>query len=185
MIDEIMEDAKSRMDGALRALDDDLGTFRTGRASPQLLDRIEVEMYGTMMPLAQVASIKVPEPQTLAIKPYDVSMLTEIERAILKSDLGMNPNNDGNNIWLSIPRLTEDRRKDMAKQVNKRMEESRVAVRNVRRSALKDLREMKDESMISENEFYGAEERVQKLTDEYIDKVDGMGKAKQDEIMTV
>lgn len=185
MINEVMKDAEGRMKGAITALEADLGSFRTGRASPHLLDRIEVEMYGATMPLNQVASISVPEPQQLAIRPYDAGALSAIERAILKSDLGIMPNNDGKNIRLNIPRLTEERRRDLTKMAHKRVEEARVSIRNIRRDALNDLREMKNEKMISEDEEKRGEADLQKLTDKYIAQVDEMGKKKDAEIMEV
>jgi ribosome recycling factor len=185
MINEVMKDAESRMKGAITSLEADLGSFRTGRASPHLLDRIEVEMYGATMPLNQVASISVPEPQQLAIRPYDTNALSAIERAILKSDLGIMPNNDGKNIRLNIPRLTEERRRDLTKMAHKRVEEARVSVRNIRRDALSDLREMKNEKMISEDEEKRGETDLQKLTDKYVAHIDDMGKKKDAEIMEV
>ena len=185
MINEVMKDAEGRMKGSITSLESDLSSFRTGRASPHLLDRIEVEMYGATMPLNQMASISVPEPQQLAIRPYDAASLSAIERAILKSDLGIMPNNDGKNIRLNIPRLTEERRRDLTKMAHKRVEEARVAVRNIRRDALNDLREMKTEKMISEDEEKRGETDLQKLTDKYTGLIDEMGKKKDTEILEV
>lgn len=185
MIREILQDAESRMRGALAALESDLATYRTGRASPSLLDRLEVEMYGVAMPLNQVASVSVPEPQQLAIRPYDQQALSAIERAVLKSDLGLTPNNDGKIIRLNIPRLTEERRRDLVKQVGRRLEEARVAVRNVRRDALNDMRELKNENMVSEDEFFKSQDDLQKLTDRFIEQVDTVGRLKETEIMEV
>ncbi len=185
MYRELMQDAELRMRGAVGSLESDMQTFRTGRASPHLLDRLEVEMYGVQMPLNQLAAISVPEPQQLAIRPYDENSLTPIEKSILKSDLGITPNNDGKIIRLNIPRLTEERRKDLSRLVSKRVEEAKVAVRNVRRDTLNDLREMKDEKMISENQFYVSQDDLQELTDKYIEQIDELWKLKEAEIMEV
>jgi ribosome recycling factor len=185
MYRELMQDAELRMRGAVGSLESDMQTFRTGRASPHLLDRIEVEMYGVQMPLNQLATITVPEPQQLAIRPYDENSLTPIEKSILKSDLGITPNNDGKIIRLNIPRLTEERRRDLSKLVSKRVEEAKVSVRNVRRDTLNDLREMKDEKMISENQFYISQDDLQELTDKYTEQIDELGHLKEAEIMEV
>ncbi len=185
MLRELMQDAESRMRGGVTALESDLQSYRTGRASPHLLDRLEVEMYGVDIPLNQLAAISVPEPQQLAIRPYDQNSLAAIERAILKSDLGLNPNNDGKIIRLNIPRLTEERRRDLGRLVGKRVEEAKVAVRNVRRDVLNDLREMKDEKMISENQFYISQDDLQTITDKYTAEIDELGKQKEAEIMEV
>jgi len=185
MYRELMQDAELRMRGAVSSLESDMQTFRTGRASPHLLDRLEVEMYGVQMPLNQLAAISVPEPQQLAIRPYDENSITPIEKAILKSDLGITPNNDGKIIRLNIPRLTEERRRDLSRVVSKMVEEAKVSVRNVRRDTLNDLREMKDEKMISENQFYMSQDDLQELTDKYTEQIDEMGQLKEAEIMEV
>lgn len=185
MVRELLLEAESRMRGSVSALESDLQTFRTGRASPHLLDRIEVEMYGAILPLNQLATISVPEPQQLAVRPYDQNSIGEIERAILKSDLGLTPNNDGKIIRLNIPRLTEERRRDLTKLVGKRVEEAKVAIRNIRRDTLNDLREMKEEKMISENKFYISQDDLQALTDKYAEEIDEVGKKKEEEIMEV
>ncbi|MGB3713657.1 MAG: ribosome recycling factor [Candidatus Promineifilaceae bacterium] len=185
MVRELLLEAENRMRGSVSALESDLQTYRTGRASPHLLDRIEVEMYGANLPLNQLATISVPEPQQLAIRPYDQNSLAAIERAILKSDLGLNPNNDGKIIRLNIPRLTEERRRDLTKLVGKRVEEAKVAIRNIRRDTLNDLREMKEEVMISENQFYISQEDLQNLTNKYTEEIDEVGKKKEEEIMEV
>ena len=185
MYRELMQDAELRMRGAVGSLESDMQTFRTGRASPHLLDRLEVEMYGVQMPLNQLAVISVPEPQQLAIRPYDENSLTPIEKSILKSDLGITPNNDGKIIRLNIPRLTEERRRDLSRLVSKRVEEAKVSVRNVRRDTLNDLREMKDEKMISENQFYLSQDDLQELTDKYTEQIDELGQLKEAEIMEV
>ncbi len=185
MVREILLEAENRMRDSLSALESDLQTYRTGRASPHLLDRIEVEMYGANIPLNQLATISVPEPQQLGVRPYDQNSLAAIERAILKSDLGLNPNNDGKIIRLNIPRLTEERRRDISKLIGKRVEQAKVAIRNIRRDTLNDLREMKEEVMISENQFYISQEDLQNLTNKYSEEIDVVGKKKEEEIMEV
>lgn len=185
MVNDILDDAELRMMGAISALEGDLNSYRTGRASPSLLDRLVVHMYGTDMKLVELASIAVPEPQQLAIKPYDQSAVAAIERAILTSDLGLNPNSDGKIIRLNIPPLTEERRRDLTKLVGGRVEDARVAIRNVRRDAQNDLRGLQRDKKISEDELYQAQERLQKLTDEYIEQAGAHGSAKEQEIMTL
>ncbi|MDJ0755517.1 MAG: ribosome recycling factor [Ardenticatenaceae bacterium] len=185
MVNDIMDDAELRMMGAISALEGDLNSYRTGRASPTLLDRIVVHFYGTDMRLVELASISVPEPQQLAIKPYDQNAVSAIERAILTSDLGLNPNSDGKIIRLNIPPLTEERRRDLSRQVSHRVEEARVAIRNVRRDALNHLRQLQKDKEISEDEFYLAQDRLQELTDRYVEDADSHGKAKEQEIMTI
>jgi len=185
MIREVLQDADSRMKGAISSLESDLATFRTGRASPQLVEKLDVEMYGVAMPLNQMAVISVPEPQQLAIRPYDANAISAIERAILKSDLSLNPNNDGKIIRLNIPRLTEERRRELNKLMNRRLEEGKVAVRNVRRDALTDLRDFNKEKMIAEDDFYRGQEDLQELTDKFIKQIDEIGQKKAAEIMEV
>lgn len=185
MYREFLDDAKDRMNGAIRALDSDLAGFRTGRASTRILDQIVVEMYGVEMSLQQMAVLSVPEPQQLAIRPYDAHAISAIERAILKSDLGLNPNNDGKLIRLNIPRLTEERRRNLSRLVGKRVEEAKVATRNVRRDVIRDLREMQSEGMISEDDLYRALDELQEITNKYIDDIEKMSKDKIDEIMEV
>ena len=185
MILDLLQDAEQRMRGAIEALKGDLDTYRTGRANPAILERVSVEAYGVEMPLNQMAVISVPEPQQLAIRPYDAGALGAIERAILKSDLGLNPNNDGKIIRLNIPSLTEERRRNLSRQMNKRVEEARVAVRNVRRDVLNDMREFKNEGLVSEDAFYDGQDKLQNLTNHYIDEVDKLGKIKEQEIMEV
>lgn len=185
MIDELLHDAESRMKGAIKSLEGDLDGFRTGRASPSLVEKLTVEMYGVEMVLNQMAVISVPEPQQLAIRPYDANSISAIEKAILKSDIGIMPNNDGKIIRLNVPRLTEERRRNLSKLVGRRVEDGKVAVRNVRRDVLGDMREFKNESMITEDEFYGGQDDLQKLTDKYVKEIDAIGKAKEAEIMEV
>lgn len=185
MINDVMSDAKSRMEGAVTSLEADLAGYRTGRAAPQLLDRIVVEVYGVEMPLNQMAVISVPEAQQLAIRPYDANAISAIEKAIMTSELGLMPNNDGKVIRLNLPRLTEDRRRELTKLVGKRVEEAKVAVRNVRRDGLNDLREFKNESMITEDEFFRAQDSLQELTDKHVKQIDELGQQKEKEVMEV
>ncbi|MCK5430871.1 MAG: ribosome recycling factor [Anaerolineales bacterium] len=183
MLKDIYKDAESRMKGAVQALEEDLAGIRTGRASPALIERLQVEYYGTLTPLIQLASISVPEPRSLLIRPFDASTLRDIERAILASDLGLTPNNDGKSIRLNIPPLTEERRRELARVVNSRVEEARVAVRNVRRDSIRDLREFEQEKMISEDDLKRGEEELQKITDRYIEEVNAVGERKDKEIL--
>lgn len=183
MLKEAQNEAEARMKSAVQALEEDLAGIRTGRASPALVERLHVEYYGMPTPLIQLATISVPEPRTLLIKPFDATSLKAIERAILVSDLGLTPNNDGKSIRLSLPPLTEERRRDLVKVVHSRLEEARVAVRNIRRDTIKDLREFEEEKLISEDELKRGEEELQKLTDKYIEEVNKVGLHKEKEIM--
>ncbi len=185
MIDEVLGELRERMEKSIEALQNDLMAIRTGRASPALVERLPVEYYGTPTPLNQMASIAAPEPRLLVIRPWDPSSLRDIERAILGSDLGLTPMNDGMLIRLSIPRLTEERRRDLVKVVSRRVEEARVAVRNLRRDALQDLKEFEKEKMISEDEFFRGKDKVQELTDEFVEKIDEIGQRKEEEVMEI
>jgi ribosome recycling factor len=185
MLKDIYKEAETRMKGAVQALEEDLASIRTGRASPALVERLPVEYYGTPTPLIQLASIAIPEPRALLIRPFDASTLRVIERAIQASDLGLTPNNDGKSIRLNLPPLTEERRRDLVKVVHNRVEESRVAVRNVRRDINKDLQEFEKEKMISEDERKRGEEEVQKLVDRYIETINSVGSRKEKEILEV
>lgn len=167
----------------LEVLDADLRTIRTGRASPALVERVMVEYYGTPTPLNQLAVISAPEPQLLTIRPYDPGSLGDIERAILKSELGLTPSNDGRIIRLPIPRLTEERRRELAKLVRHRVEEGKVALRNIRREAMDDLREFEKEKLISEDDLYRGKDDLQDLTDRYAKQVDETGARKQRDIL--
>ncbi len=164
MIKETIKDAESRMKGAVSSLEDDLAGIRTGRAHPALVEKIEVEYYGMMTQLNQLASISIPEPRQLMVRPFEASTLRPIERAIISSDLGITPNNDGKVIRLNLPPLNEERRRDLVKLTNNRLEEARVACRNVRRDIIKDLREYEKEKLISEDDLKRAEEELQKVT---------------------
>ena len=185
MIKETLQEARERMAGAIEALKGDLAGIRTGRATPALVQGVKVEYYGVPTPLNQLATISAPEPQLLTIRPYDPSTLSPIEKAILKSELGLTPNNDGRIIRLVIPRLTEERRQDLVKVVNRRLEEARVAIRNVRRDILGDLRFFEKEKEISEDDFHRGKDDLQELTDKYVEQVAEIGKRKEQEIMEV
>ena len=185
MIKDILNDAESRMRGAIQVLHDDLAAIRTGRANPSLVEKLPIEYYGTPTPLLQLASIGVPEPRTITIKPFDPSTLKVIEKAIQTSDLGLNPNNDGKVIHLNLPPLNEERRRDLVKHVHHRLEESRIAVRNVRRDSLNDMRDFEKEKLITEDDLEGGEEELQKLTDRFIEEIAQHGKNKETEIMEV
>lgn len=185
MIDDVLDELRQRMRKSVEVLQDDLVAIRTGRASPALVEKLPVEYYGSMTPLNQMASIAVPEPRLLVIRPWDPSALSDIERAILRSDLGLTPMNDGKLIRLNIPRLTEERRRELVKVVARRVEEARIAIRNLRRDALKDLQEFEKEKMISEDDFFRGKDEVQKLTDEFIEEIDEIGKRKEEEVMEI
>jgi ribosome recycling factor len=185
MIDELLDEIRQRMQKSVDVLHEDLMSIRTGRASPALVEKLMVEYYGTLTPLNQMASIAVPEPRLLVIRPWDPSALSSIERAILKSDLGLTPMNDGKLIRLNIPRLTEERRRELVKVVAKRVEEARVSVRNLRRDALQDLKDFEKEKMISEDDMFRGKDEVQELTDKFIAKIDDIGKRKEEEVMEI
>ena len=185
MINDVLKDTRERMDKTIDSLRHDLMTIRTGRASPALVEELMVEYYGMPTPLMQLALISVPEAQQILIKPYTVKDLGAIEKAIAKSDLGLTPNNDGTQIRLMLPRLTEERRRDLVKLVAKRGEEARVSVRNIRRDAIHDLKELEKEHLISEDDLKRGEEKVQEATDKIILRVDEIIKEKDAEIMTI
>lgn len=185
MLKDAYNETEARMKGAIEALEEDLSTIRTGRASPALVERLLVEYYGTPTHLVQLATISVPEPRMLLIRPFDATTLRTIERAIQASDLGLNPNNDGKAIRLILPPLTEERRHDLVKLVHNRLEEARIAIRNIRRDSIKDLREFEEEKMISEDDLKKGEIDAQKLTDLYIEIVNEIGVHKEKEIMEV
>ena len=184
MKDEVLKETKRKMDKVLEAMARDLSRVRTGRASVALLEGIKVDCYGTSMPLDQVASLAAPESRLLTIQPWDSSVMGDIEKAILKSDLGLNPANDGKIIRLPLPALTTERRKDLVKMVKKMEEEAKVALRNVRREANEDFKEMKKEKILPEDEAHRGQDEVQKVTDEYIKKVESQGAEKEKEIMS-
>jgi len=185
MINDLLRETEGRMNKAIEALEEEFRGLRTGRATPALIERVMVDYYGTPTPLKQLAVISAPEPQLLLVRPYDPGSLGVIEKAILQADLGFNPNNDGRVVRVPIPRLTEERRREMVKQVKRRVEEARVALRNVRRDALNDLREFEEEKLISEDELKRAQEDLQKLTDQMIQQVDELGERKEQELLEV
>ena len=185
MLDDILKTAEHKMTRAVEILGQDLQSVRTGRASPALLDRIQVDYYGSSTPINGVANISAPDPRMVIVQPWDRTMLGPIEKAIQKSDLGINPTNDGQVIRLVLPQLTEERRKGLVKQVHHRAEEARVAVRNCRRDALDHLRKAEKEGGISAEDERRAQERLQKLTDQVIHRVDEVSKRKETEVMEV
>jgi len=185
MLKDIYKETENRMRSAIQALEEDLGGIRTGRATPALIEKHQVEYYGSLTPLMQLASISVPDPRSLLIRPFDPSSLKSIERALLASDLGLTPHNDGKSIRLNLPPLTEERRRDLVKVVNQRVEEARVAIRNIRRDSIRDLREFLQEKLISEDEQKRGEEEIQKITDRYIEEINTIGERKEKEIMEV
>ena len=185
MLKDVISDAEERMEKTVEALQLELRSLRTGRASPALVERLHVDYYGAPTPLNQLAGISVPEPRMLMIRPWDRSSMGLIEKAILKSDLGLTPNNDGQVIRLVIPQLTEERRRDLSRLVARRVEEARVACRNIRRDAIELLRDLEKEKLINEDELYEGRDQMQKVTDEFIKQVDEIGKAKEAEIMEV
>ena len=185
ILKDLLKDAETRMTSAIHSLDQDLATIRTGRASPSLVERLLVEYYDTPTPLIQLATISVPEPRSLMIKPFDPSSVKLIEKAIQASDLGLTPNTDGKVIHLNLPPLTEDRRRDLVKHVHARLEESRVAIRNIRRDVHNDMREYEKEKLVSEDELERGEDQLQKLTDRFVEDVSKHGQTKEKEIMEV
>ncbi len=184
-IEQIHQDAENRMKKAIAATQQELAAVRTGRANPQILDRVQVDYYGTPTPLKQMSNISTPDGQTLLIQPYDKSSLAEIEKAISKSDLGLTPNNDGTNIRLSIPVLTEDRRKELVKLIKKYGEEGKVAIRNVRRDATDALKRMEKEENLPEDEIKRQLDEVQKLTDRYTGQLEKVISEKEQEILHI
>ncbi len=185
MLNDLYMDAKARMKGAIQALEEDLSAIRTGRANPALVEKLSVQYYGSPTPLQQLASVGVPEPRMLLIRPFDPSTLKDIERAIQASDLGLTPNSDGKTIRLVLPPLTEERREELGRIVGHRVEEARVAIRNVRRDVIKDLREFEDEDLISEDDRIRGEKDIQQYTDDFIDEIDQIGERKEKEIKEV
>ncbi len=185
MTDKILADAKVHMEKAVEALHAELMTIRTGRASPSLIERLHVEYYGVSTPLNQVATITVPEARLLVVQAWDKTAMPAIEKAILKSDLGLNPTNDGKVIRVVIPYLSEERRKELIKLVHKKVEEGHVTVRNCRRDALETLEKLEKAKEISEDDLKRAKEKLQKITDGFIEKVDDTGQAKEEEILEV
>jgi ribosome recycling factor len=185
LIDDLLKDAREHMDKSVDATRGKFGSVRTGRASPALLDRINVDYYGTQTPLRQLSTINAPEARLLTVQPYDKSSIKAIERAILESDVGLTPNNDGSVVRLQIPELTEERRKELVKIVRGIAEEGRVAIRNIRRDVMHDLRELRDAGEAGQDDEHRAEELLQKLTDEKVSDLDAVLKGKEEEILEV
>lgn len=182
---EVYSSHEEKMKRALEALRRELASLRAGRATPALLDKVTVEYYGTPTPISQVANIAVPEPRMITIQPWEKSLVAQIEKAIMKSDLGLTPNSDGSVIRLNIPQLTQQRRTELVKMVHKKSEESRVAVRNLRRDANDSVKKLEKDKLISEDETKKAQEDIQKLTDKYIKEIDRIMAGKEKEIMEV
>jgi ribosome recycling factor len=185
MIDELLTDAREHMDKSVDATRGKFGSVRTGRASPSLLDRIMVDYYGAQTPLRQLATINASEARLLTVQPYDKSSIKAIERSILESDIGLTPSNDGQVIRLQIPELTEERRKQLVKVVRGLAEEGKVAIRNIRRDTMHDLRELRDSGEAGSDDEHRAEDALQKLTDEKTKELDALLKSKEDEILEV
>lgn len=184
-VSEIYQDAEHRMKSAIDAMTHDFASYRTGRATPAVLERVHIDYYGTETPITQVANVSTPEPRQLLIVPYDKHMTPQIEKAIQRSDLGINPVNDGTGIRLNFPQMTEDRRKDMVKQVNHRIEQARVAIRNVRRDANEHLKGLEKKKEITQDDVKAQEAKLQKLTDTYVHQAEDLGKKKEQELMQV
>jgi ribosome recycling factor len=185
MIENVLKNADVRMKKAVEALNNELSSIRTGRASPALVEHIKIEYQGILTPLIQLASISVPEPKTIIIKPWDRSIINNIGKALLKSDLGLNPTNDGTNIRIAIPPLTEERRKDLIKIVHKRLEESRIHIRNIRRDTVDELKQHEKNKDISQDQNIKATDQLQKLTESYINTINKIGKDKEEEILEI
>lgn len=185
MLNDVKSDTESRMKKAIEALQRELATIRTGRASPSLVDRVEVDYYGTATPLNQLAGVSAPEARLLVIQPWDKGSIGAIEKAIQTADLGVNPTNDGELIRISIPPLTEERRKELVKRVRSKVEDSRVAIRNIRRDAIAQVKELAQEKMISEDDERRGEQEIQNITDKYIARADSIGKEKEEAVLEV
>jgi ribosome recycling factor len=185
VIDDLLQDARERMEKSVDAIRGEMGSVRTGRASPALLDRVNVDYYGAQTPLKQLATISASEARLLTVQPYDQNSIKAIEKAILESDVGLTPNNDGQLIRLAVPELTEERRREMVKVVHGIAEEGRVAIRNVRRDVMHDLRELKSEGEVGSDDEHRAEGELQKLTDDKIGELDSLMKHKEAEILEV
>jgi ribosome recycling factor len=185
IFNDIVKETEDKMEKTIAAVERELSTIRTGRATPTLLDRVNVETYGSHMPINQVATISVPDPNTLIVQPWDKSIITDVEKAILAANLGLTPVNDGNIIRINVPRLTEERRKEMVKLAKKFAEEGKVAIRRVRSDANKHIKTAEKEQGLSEDASNNAQERVQSFTDEYCEKIDGLLNAKEEEILEI
>lgn len=181
----VLKEARERMQRSYEAFESSVSTIRTGRANPQILNRIQVEYYGTRMPLNQVANVSSPDPRTLMITPFDKSVINEIERSIRESDLGFNPNNQGDAVFITVPALNDERRRELVKAVKHMAEEAKVAIRNIRRDANHELTEMERENELTEDDLRLGETDVQKITDEYAQKIDDRVKSKEADILEV
>lgn len=185
MIEKVRSEAEKKMKKAVQATKEDFNTIRTGRARPSLVENIMVDYYGTQTPLQQLAKVVAPEPRLLVIEPWDKSALGDVEKAIMKANLGLNPNNDGNVIRINIPQLTEERRKELVKVVHEKAEKGRIAIRSIRHEANDKLKEMEKNGEISEDNYHRGLDNIQELTDEYVKKIDKMLAEKEEEIMEV
>ena len=185
MLADVYQETEERMEKAMNVMAQELNAIRTGRANPSLVELLPIEYYGTQTALQELAGISVPESRSLLIRPYDPSSLKNIEKAILKSDLGLTPNNDGENIRLVLPTPTEDRRRELVKVVGIKAEEARIAIRNIRRDSIRNLRDFEDEGMITEDDLHRGEDEVQEITDNYTKKVEDVCEKKESEIMEV
>lgn len=185
MIDDILQDVEDRMQKSIKSLQKEFSTIRTGRANPAMFEGLKVVVYGTEMPMNQVATISVPEPRLVVIQPWDKSNLGEVEKAILKSDLSVNPSNDGNLIRIQIPELTEERRKEYVKLAKGKAEDCKVAIRNVRRDGNDMIKSLEKDKEISEDDSKAAQDRIQKLTDKYVDETQKLTDNKEKEILNI
>lgn len=185
MLNDVYQETEERMDKAIAALTQELNSIRTGRANPSLVELLPIEYYGTQTPLQELASISVPESRSLLIRPYDPSSLKNIEKAILTSDLGLNPNNDGENIRLVLPTPTEERRLELVKVLGIKLEEARISIRNIRRESIRNLRDFEEEKIITEDDQHRGEDKVQEITDNFINNIDSICERKEKEIMEV
>lgn len=185
MLNDVYDDTRDRMHKAIESLEREFKRLRTGRASVALVDGIKIEYYGTSTPLSQLATLTIPEPRTIMIQPWDSSVVGEVEKAILKSELGLTPMNDGKIIRINIPPLTEERRRDLVKVIKKMAEDAKVAVRNIRRDANEMVKDLKKEKEISEDQQFRAQEEIQKITDDFIKNIDAAYEAKEKEIMEI
>lgn len=185
LIDELLAEASDRMDNSVHATHNQFGTVRTGRASPSILDRVSVDYYGAVTPLNQLATINVPEARLITVQPYDASSIRAIEKAIMESDVGLTPSNDGRIIRLSVPELNEERRRELVKVARSIAEDGRVAIRNIRRDIMHDLKGLKDEGDVGADDERRGEQELQKLTDAKVSELDALLKGKEEEILEV
>lgn len=185
MINEVNKSAEEKMNKAVKATKDDFNTVRTGRARPSLVENIMVDYYGTQTPIQQMAKVVAPEARTIVIEPWDKTVIADVERAILKANLGLTPNNDGSVIRINIPQLTEERRKELAKVIREKSEKGRIAIRSIRHEANDELKELENESEISEDDYHRGLDKIQEITDQYIKKIDQLMSDKEEEIMEV